>query len=108
MSLGSWPPMTERTRPQSSAVRAIGQSLSIDHAIAIAPYRLTRPKLGRSAAIPHHAPGQIVEPRVSEPSAHGASAAETTAPDPLDEPHVQYFMFHGFFDAPWSEACADE
>ena len=78
----------------------MGQSLSVDHAIAMAPCRLTRPKLGRSPERPHHAEGQIVEPRVSEPSAHGASAAETTVPDPLDEPQVQYFMFQGFFDAP--------
>jgi hypothetical protein len=82
--------------------------LSIDHAIAIAPCRLTRPKLGRIAEIPHHAPGQIVDPRVSDPIAHGASAAETTAPDPLDDPHVQRSVSHGFLVGPVSEAFADE
>src|SRR5579862_9810210 len=94
--------------PQSSAVRATGQSLSVVQAIAIAPERVTRPKLGRIPAMPHHAPGQIVEPRVSDPIAHGASAAETTAPDPLEEPHVQSFMFQGLRAGPVNDALPSE
>ena len=60
----------------------------MDHAMAIAPKRLTRPKLGLMPETPHHAEGQIMDPRVSEPSAQGASPAATIAPEPLDEPQV--------------------
>jgi hypothetical protein len=73
-------------------------------AIAIAPCRLTRPKLGRMPLMPHCADGHRIEPRVSEPRAHGASAAATTAPDPLDDPHVQYFAFQGLRAGPVNEA----
>src|SRR5579862_8035047 len=62
-SCGSWPAMAERMMPQSSAVRAIGPSLSIDQASAIAPQRLTRPKLGRIPEMPHQDVGQMMEPR---------------------------------------------
>jgi hypothetical protein len=89
-------------------VRAIGPSLSIVHAIAIAPCRLTRPKLGRIPEIPHHDEGQIIEPRVSDPIAHGAIADATIAPDPLDDPHVQYFVFQGFLHGPVNEASPAE
>ena len=39
--------------------------------------------------MPQCVDGQMMEPRVSDPSVNGASAAEVMAPDPLDEPHVQ-------------------
>ncbi len=68
------------------------------------PARLTRPKLGRIPEIPHHVVGQMIEPRVSDPMAHGARPADTTAPEPLEEPHVQHSVFHGFRDGPVSEA----
>src|SRR5450631_1537291 len=82
----------------------MGPSLSIDQAIVIAPYRLTRPKLGRIPEIPHHVVGQIIEPRVSEPIAQVASAAETIAPDPLEEPQVQQSVFQGLRAGPVSDA----
>src|SRR5271170_4184019 len=107
-SNGSCPASTDSINPQSSAVRAIGPSLSIVHAIAIAPCRLTRPKLGRIPEIPHHDVGHIIEPRVSDPIAQGARAADTIAPEPLDDPHVQYFVFHGFLQAPVNEASPAE
>ena len=46
----------------------------------------------------------MIEPRVSDPSAHGAKPAATTAPEPLDDPHVQQSVFHGFLHGPVSEA----
>src|SRR5947208_15264481 len=98
----------ESTSPQSSAVRAIGPSLSIVHAMAMAPKRLTRPKLGRIPEMPHQAEGQRIDPRVSEPSAHGARPAATIAPEPLDEPHVQSSVFHGFLQPPVSETAPVE
>jgi hypothetical protein len=54
--------------------------------------------------MPHHDVGQMMEPRVSEPIAHGASPAATTAPEPLDDPHVQHSVFHGLRAAPANEA----
>ena len=81
--------MTERIRPQQSAVRAIGPILSIDQAIAIAPRRLTRPKLGRIPEMPQCADGQMMDPRVSDPSVNAANAAAVIAPEPLEEPQVQ-------------------
>src|SRR5271170_3123951 len=107
-SKGSCPASTDSTNPQSSAVRAIGPSLSIVHAIAIAPCRLTRPKLGRIPEIPHHDEGRIIEPRVSEPIAQGAIAEATIAPEPLDDPQVQYFVFHGFLHGPVNDAFPAE
>src|SRR5215469_10992644 len=96
--------MTERIAPQSSALRAMGPSLSMVHAIAIAPNRLTRPKLGRMPERPHQEVGQMMEPRVSEPMAQGARPADTTAPEPLDEPQVQHSGFQGLRHGPVSEA----
>src|SRR5689334_12495814 len=92
------------TSPQSSAVRAIGPILSIEYASAIAPSRLTRSNVGRSPEIPQYADGQMMDPHVSVPMANGASIAETIAPEPLDEPHVQHVSFHGFFAPPCSDA----
>ena len=82
----------------------MGPSLSIDQAIAMAPYRLTRPKLGRMPEMPHQVVGQMMEPRVSLPMAHGAMPAETTAPDPLEEPQVQHSGFQGLRAGPVNEA----
>src|SRR5262249_15597873 len=92
------------TRPQSSAVRHMGPSLSIVHAIAIAPWRLTRPKLGLKPEIPQWEAGHRIDPRVSDPSVNGASAAATMAPEPLDHPQVQYLVFHGLRAGPVNEA----
>ena len=80
----------------------------MDQAIAIAPYLLTRPKLGRIPDMPHQEVGQIIDPRVSEPRAHGAKPDATIAPDPLDEPHVQQSVFHGFLQGPVSDALPFE
>src|SRR5258708_4856809 len=82
----------------------MGPSLSIDHAMVIAPYRLTRPKLGRKPETPHQVVGHMMDPRVSDPMAHGARPADTTAPDPLDEPQVQQSGFQGFRAGPVKEA----
>jgi len=90
--------------PQSSAVRAIGPSLSSVHESAIAPCRLTRPYVGRSPVTPQNAAGVPMEPEVSEPMAHGTRPAATALPDPLDEPPDQRSVFHGFFPGPCSDA----
>ena len=53
------------TSAQSSAERHIGPTVSWVHASAIAPYRLTRPNVGRMPVIPLRAAGAITEPPVS-------------------------------------------
>src|SRR5580704_13621981 len=105
-SFASCPASTERINPQSSAVRAIGPILSSEYARAIAPYRLTLPNVGRKPEIPQNPEGQMIEPHVSVPIANAAIAAETIAPDPLDEPQVQQPSFHGFLAGPVSDAEA--
>src|SRR5215467_9197849 len=94
-------------RAQSSAERASGPILSIEYESAIAPYRLTRPYVGRNPLTPQYAAGQTIDPQVSVPMANAASPAPTIAPEPEDEPHVQHFVSHGFFEAPCSEALAN-
>src|SRR5579863_6913339 len=96
--------MTDRISPQSSAVRAMGPSLSMDHAIAMAPYRLTRPKLGRNPEKPQHAVGQMMDPRVSDPMEKAARTAATTAAEPLDYPQVQHSGCQVFRAGPVREA----
>src|SRR6185437_1742061 len=96
--------MTDSTSPQQSADRAMGPSLSMDHAIAIAPCVLTRPNVGRIPEMPHQVVGQMMEPRVSLPMAQGTIPAETTAPEPLEEPQVQHSGFQGLRAGPVREA----
>ena len=73
----------------------------------MAPCRLTRPKLGLIPEIPQCDDGQMIDPRVSEPSVNAASAAAVIAPEPLDEPQVQKSTFQGFRHGPVSEAFPD-
>ena len=87
-------------------MRHMGPILSIEYASAIAPPRPTRPKVGRNPETPQNADGQTIEPHVSVPMANAASPAATIAPEPLDDPQVQQFMFQGFFAAPVADAAA--
>src|SRR5215475_7784656 len=105
-SLKSCPAIAAKMRAQSSAERASGPILSIEYESAIAPYRLTRPYVGRNPLTPQSAAGQTIEPQVSVPMANAASPAPTIAPEPEEEPHVQQEVFQGFFDAPCSDAEA--
>src|SRR5581483_9924319 len=94
------------TRAQSTAERHIGPSLSSVHDSAIAPYRLTRPYVGRRPVMPQNAEGVRIEPDVSEPIANGARPADTAIPDPLDDPPDQRVRSHGFSPGPVSDALA--
>src|SRR5258708_11211939 len=88
-SNGSGPAIVARTKAQSAAVRASGPSLSMVQASAIAPWRLTRPYVGRRPVTPQYAAGVRIEPDVSEPIAHRTSPAATAAPGPELEPPLQ-------------------
>src|SRR5205814_5950795 len=76
-SAASAPAIASSTAAQSSAVRAIGPSLSSVHERAIAPLRETRPYVGRRPVTPQYADGVPMEPDVSEPIAKGTRPAPT-------------------------------
>src|SRR5262245_19343072 len=103
-SRGSGPAIASSTRPQSSAVRPIGPTLSRLQERAIAPCRLTRPRVGRSPVTPQFAAGETIEPHVSDPSAKGTSPALTAEADPLEEPPLQASSPHGERPGPVNEA----
>src|SRR5882672_1600201 len=103
-SAASAPAIASRTTAQSSAVRAIGPSLSSVHESAIAPLRETRPYVGRSPVTPQYADGVPIDPDVSEPMAKGTRPAPTAEPDPLDDPPDQCSRFQGLRPGPWSDA----
>jgi hypothetical protein len=85
-SRGSRPWIAANTRRASSTVRVIGPTLSIVHDSAIAPWRLTRPNVGRSAEVAHTTEGDTIEPRVSVPIAKPTPPAAVAAAEPADEP----------------------
>ena len=73
---------------------------------AIAPWRLTRPYVGRRPVTPQNAAGVMMEPTVSDPIANETRPAATAAPGPLEEPPLQYAVFHGFKPGPVNDASA--
>src|SRR2546428_12446695 len=103
-SAASAPAIASSTVAQSSAVRAIGPSLSSVHESAIAPLRETRPYVGRRPGTPPYADGGPIEPDVSEPIAKGTRPAPTAEPEPLDDPPDQCSLFQGLRPGPWSDA----
>src|SRR5438105_1848192 len=89
--------MAPNTRAQSSMLRAIGPSLSMLHARVMQPYRLTRPKVGRSPDVPQTRQGVTMLPSVSLPSAKPTSPAAVALAEPADEPLEPLLGLHGFF-----------
>ena len=98
MTVGSWPSgpwMALNTRPQSSTVRAMGPILSMLQLRAMAPWRLTRPKVGRRPVVPHTVDGDTMEPSVSVPIPNGSKPADTAEAVPADEPLEPVSGCHG-------------
>src|SRR5262245_61311997 len=98
-AVGSWwsvPWIASKTMAQSSTLRQIGPSLSIDHESAIAPVRGTRPNVGRRPVVPQRVEGDEIDPSVSEPIANATQPAATAEHDPADEPDEPWSSFHGF------------
>ena len=101
---GSWtarsrpsaPRIASNTSAQSSALRHIGPILSIVHESAIAPARLTRPKVGRWPVAPFRVEGEMIEPRVSVPIENPTRPAAVAEPGPADEPLDPCSVFQGF------------
>ena len=66
------------------------------------------PYVGRSPTIPQSAAGCLIEPPVSEPSAHGARPPATAAAEPPPEPPGTRVGSHGLRDGPNAEFSVDE
>src|SRR3989449_4940561 len=98
--------MAASTSAQSSAEWHMGPSLSMVQASAIAPWRLTKPYVGRSPVMPQYADGVRIDPDVSEPMANGVSPAATAMPDPLEDPPDQRERSQGFNPGPVNDAAA--
>src|SRR5436190_22389974 len=72
------------------------------------PYRETVPYVGRRPTLPQSADGCLIEPPVSEPSAHGARPALTAAAEPPPEPPGTRDGSHGLRVGPKAEFSVDE
>src|ERR1044072_7427406 len=64
----------------------MGPTLSIVQLKPIAPYRLTRPYVGRRPTTPLRPDGEMIDPSVSVPIANPTNPAAVAAPGPADEP----------------------
>src|SRR5687767_7093461 len=92
--------MASNTIPQSTADRQIGPILSMLQLSAMAPVRLTRPKVGRKPVTPHRVEGETIEPSVSVPIANATSPEPVAEADPAEEPLDPCARFQGFLVTP--------
>ncbi len=70
----------------TSAVRAIGPTVSSVGLSGITPYELMRPDVTFKPVMPQNAAGSLTEPPVSVPIAQGDIRAATATPEPLLDP----------------------
>src|SRR5690349_23672792 len=80
--------MTDRSSAASRTLAVIGPAVSWLWLIGTMKVRLTRPTVGFSPTIPLIEAGQVTDPSVSVPIAYSTIPAATTAPLPLELPHV--------------------
>src|SRR5690242_15940647 len=85
-SLPSGPAITRRASAQSATERQMGPILSMVQLRAIAPLRLTRPKVGRTPATPQRVLGETMDPSVSVPIEKPTSPAAVAEAEPADDP----------------------
>src|SRR5271166_6703203 len=87
--------MVPKTTAQSSIDRAMGPSLSMLHDRVMQPYRLTRPKVGRSPEAPQARHGETMLPYVSLPMVKPTSPATVALALPADDPLEPVAGAHG-------------
>src|SRR5580693_1065734 len=92
--------MAFSTMAQSSTPRQMGPILSMVQLRAMAPWRLTRPYVGRSPTVPHTVLGETMDPSVSVPNANPTRPAEVADAEPADDPLDPPSVFHGFLVRP--------
>src|SRR5881396_1005351 len=107
-SQSSRPLMIPYRSALSRTVFVTGPTWSRLEAKATIPYRETVPYVGRSPTLPQSAAGCLIEPPVSEPSAHGASPAATAAAQPPPDPPGTRDVSHGLCVGPYAEFSVDE
>src|SRR5256885_14374784 len=73
----------------------MGPTVSCVHARVIAPWRLTRPKVGRRPVTPFRVDGLMIDPPVSVPIEKPTRPAAVAAPGPADDPDASCSVFHG-------------
>src|SRR5262245_20740550 len=78
----------------------MGPTLSMVHASAITPCRLTRPKLGLRPVVPQRVEGETMLPHVSVPIAKPTHPAAVSDAEPADEPLDPWSSFHGLRHIP--------
>ncbi len=91
----SGPRMASNTSAQSSTERHMGPILSNVQHRAMAPWRLTRPNVGRRPVTPQAVDGETMEPWVSVPMEKPTRPAAVADPEPAEEPLEPSSVFHG-------------
>ena len=107
-SHSSRPLMIPYSSALSRTVFVTGPTWSSDEAKATMPKRETVPYVGRSPTLPQSDDGCLIEPPVSEPSAHGAIPADTAAAEPPPEPPGTRVGSHGFLLGPNAEFSVED
>ncbi len=87
--------MASNTNAQSSTDRQIGPSLSMVQDRAMAPWRLTRPNVGRNPVAPQRVEGDTIDPSVSLPTLNPTKPATVAEADPADDPEDPCSKSHG-------------
>src|SRR6476659_5014593 len=72
------------------------------------PYRDTVPYVGRRPTLPQSDDGCLIDPPVSEPSAHGAMPDDTAEAEPPPDPPGTRVGSHGFLLGPNAEFSVEE
>src|SRR5207253_10694108 len=98
--------MASSTSPQSSAVSASGPSLSSVQQSAIAPWRLTRPYVGRNPVAPLNVAGQIMLPLVSLPRLKPTQPSAVALPEPVLDPPAHKLLSKAEWPGPLMLAFA--
>ena len=94
------PAIASSRRAQSSALRAIGPTVSNVHETGKTPSLETSPIVGRSPVTPQKHAGMRIEPPVSVPSVAAARSAAAAAPEPPLEPPQTRSSDHGLRAGP--------
>src|SRR3954462_3700896 len=89
-----------KTSAQSSTVRHNGPMRSWVHESVIAPYRLTRPNVGRRPVTPQMEEGLRIDPLVSVPMPKATHPAAVALAGPADEPLDPSLGSHGLLVRP--------
>src|SRR5688572_6196440 len=106
-SFSSTPWIALNTSAQSLIERHMGPGRSWLQDSTIPPWRVMRPKVGRSALRPFRVEGETIEPAVSVPMEKPTRPAAVAEPGPADDPLDPCAVFHGFLVWPRNQLSPD-